>query len=214
MSRERKTAPTCDRQAIWTAIRLRSLRPSGGPMSVQEIRGELHGACPLGRIRDYLTALEAADIVRRVLAPDASGRPGEPYFWLLLDDRGTEAPRIRADGSEIPPTTRERIWTALRVAGSATLAEIRASVQTDAEHVPLATVEDYLARLERARIGVSIPAGRREARRYHLPRVGNTGPLAPVVRNGRHRTDSTVADPNTGLVYRADGSGDILEGEQ
>jgi hypothetical protein len=207
MSRERTRAPLADRQAIWAAIR--ALHAAGQPITVPAIRGEMPGACPPGRIRDYVDALNAAGI----LQPADMGRPRTlPYH--LADDRGTEAPRIRADGSEIPPTTRERIWTALRVAGSATLAEIRASVQTDAERVPIATVEDYLARLERARIVVSVPGGRREARRYHLPRVANTGPLAPVVRDGRHRTDSTVADPNTGRVYRADGSGETVEGEQ
>jgi hypothetical protein len=212
MPKPRTRAPLADRQAIWTAIRGMHAE-SDCAISAPGIRRRMPGACPLGRIRDYLHALAAAGILLPV--PSESTAPvAMPAYYYLADDRGSEAPRIRADGSEIPPTTRERIWTALRVAGSATLAEIRASVQTDAERVPIATVEDYLARLERARIVVSIPAGRREARRYHLPRVANTGPLAPVVRNGRHRTDSTVADPNTGLVYRADGSGETVEGEQ
>lgn len=204
MSRARTRAPTCDRQAIWAA--LRTIATGDCAISAPAIRRQMHGACPPGRIRDYLRGLEAAGILVRVEPTLDARRPiAQPTYYRLADDRGAEAPRVRADGTEVPPTVRERIWTALRVMGSGTLAEIRATVQDGAERVPLSTIADYLGRLERAGLVFSVMGGRPELRRYHLARAANTGPLAPVIQGGRDRRSSTVLDPNTGRVRGMDG---------
>ena len=202
MSRARTRAPQADRQAIWSAIRACASR--GESVSAPLLRGELRGSCPLGRIRDYLHCLEAAGIVAR--EPAETVPVGAPVQYRLCDDRGAEAPRVRADGTEVAPSARERLWTALRVARRATLRELLAAASGPGQVISLATAEDYFGRLERAGRVVSVPKGRPDARVLYLPRQLDTGPLAPVIRQGRQRAQCLVEDPNTGLAYDMTGA--------
>ena len=153
----------------------------------------------LDRIRDYLRDLERGAILERI---DGVGLAvGVPVGYRLVRDLGVEAPRVDAAGAlATGETAQQRIWTALRVAGVGTAAELAAMASDPARAVSEDTVREYLYRLHSAgRVHYRSPGQGARAQKgvYMLPRGLNTGPKAPSV----DRRGKQVKDKNTGACY-------------
>lgn len=177
------------RPEIWRAVR--ALGITEGEITARGVRRLLKGPPPrvLARIRDYLDALKAAGVLADVEPTWPCG------VYRLANDPGIEAPRVRPDGSEVPENGQTRMWRCMRILRSFTAEELAAHGSLPQAQVAIATARDYAARL--ARVGYLTRSGERYA---SIPGRFQ-GPQAPRIRRDKH-----VVDPNTGIVYRPDGT--------
>lgn len=96
-------APT-DREIIWSAMR--HLK------AFSQYDLVLLSKCGKGKIQDYLKGLTRAGFVERL---NPGGKVGEQARYRLVRDTGVEAPRIRKDGTMLPPSGRTRMWNVMQV---------------------------------------------------------------------------------------------------
>ncbi|MBB4287401.1 Lrp/AsnC family transcriptional regulator [Roseospira goensis] len=189
-------------QGIWEAIRARQ---RDAAWSVRDIWRETGIQAPES-VRDYVRRLERAGYVERAghvaREDDRTGR-AQAALYRLVRDAGPEAPRLRRDGTESPPTAQEAMWRTLRMIGrdGVTADDLVVMASTEAVPVTRGTAASYLRHLCRAgylrvvedgkpghRPGTGRPA------RYALRAGRNTGPRAPMIVRLSH----AVWDPNTG----------------
>ena len=180
------------RDLIWAAIR-RQDQNAGWRVTDLVLATRL----PRHTIRDYLTGLRAAGYVT---SQAEAGAPHE-RLYRLVRDCGVDAPRVRRDGTLLPPTGRERMWRAMRILGSFGVVELRhaaseggpAVSQGEAEHYCRALCQaGYLKRLASQRYlfvgamdsGAHAPQILREYRVYdpNLDRIMWTS--QPLVEGG------------------------------
>lgn len=172
------------RQEMWLAIKAYADRVTVGDIvAVTKVARST--------VLRYLQALTAAGHLR---AMPTTG-PGQPGIWLLVNDVGHHAPRVRKDGSRVTlgETTRQ-LWLAM--CGLKDF-DARELVQNASIEIPEATSKDYCKRLLAAGyLKVTIKADPHVGRvaRYRLVRL--SGPRAPQVQRVRQ-----IYDPNTGAVY-------------
>ncbi|SDX55848.1 hypothetical protein [Thiocapsa roseopersicina] len=184
------------RPEMWRAIR--RVGAHGAVFRVPTVRGQLCGAIRRERVRDYIQALEAGGYLSPVRG-DTNGKAG-PWGWQLIRDPGTEAPRVRANGSPVTlGAGREQCWRSMRILGSFTIPDLVATASTELHRVAEGEARDYCDRLARAGIlaRTRSPAGLV----YQLPPSRYTGPRPPQIRRTK-----AVYDGNTGQLYAADGT--------
>ena len=105
-------APT-DREKMWAAMRQEKV-------FTQALIARLAG-CGKSKVQDYMQALVAAGIVR------AQGTKRQVFvktWYELVRDTGVDAPRVRKDGTLLPPSGRTRMWNAMRALKMFTDAEL------------------------------------------------------------------------------------------
>lgn len=143
---------------------------------------------------NYLEGLVAAKIVRetrRVENPGRRGACATTGMYVLDKDCGVEAPRVRADGSEVTAgRQQEQMWRTLRMLnkGDISAAELAAHASTSTITVSLGTAQSYLKTLNKAGYLDMVPAKRcppnpklSKAARYRLRATRNTGPKPPMI---------------------------------
>ena len=170
-----KCGPLESRQAVWDAIR-RMRR-----FTVPVVRDET--LLKTDTVRDYILGLEAAGYVRKIT--ESSG-VGVPARWELAKDAGSEAPRVRRDGTPIiQGQGRENMWNAMRILRDFTARELAVAASMPTCRVKELTAEDYIKHLHRA--GYL----RKNGSRYMFLPGAYTGPMAPMIQRTKR-----VWDPN------------------
>ncbi|WP_319774445.1 hypothetical protein [Breoghania sp.] len=142
-------------------------------------------------VTDYLRRLTIAGYVETDGMTD-EGRHSKPIYKLLK--RQAEAPRLRRDGSELPPPAQQLMWNTMRnlLRNGFDARELSQFSSTDQVTVPLVTAKSYLKHLDAAGYLICLEAGRgRHLGRWRLKPSMNTGPRAPKIL----RTQA-VYDPN------------------
>ncbi|MQX36852.1 hypothetical protein [Roseospira navarrensis] len=182
-------------QGIWEAIRA---VPRGQYWSIRQIWQDT-GVPDQSTVREYVRRLCAAAYVD--CQPGAT--PDRGRIYVLLRDAGPEAPRLRRDGSEVPPTGQEAMWRTLRMIGrdGVTADDLAVMASTDVRGIHRTTAACYLGHLCRAGYLRVVEEGRPGHRpgtgaptRYALRSGMNTGPAAPMIARVSH----AVWDPNRG----------------
>jgi hypothetical protein len=181
---ERAAGNASPRERIWDAI-----RKLKADFTTNDLRGET--GLSLGQIREYLECLEASGHVKKSgERRRASGSRMQPTYSLEIDC-GIDAPRVRADGSEVTQGQgRESLWTAMKILKLfevRTVAELAQTSVNDAEHFTTALLKaGYLKLIRQAKPG----------RRAIYQFFRDTGPKAPMIQ----RAGKQVFDPNLGQV--------------
>ena len=127
--------PLAGRDALWAAIRrLKSF-------TVAEVRRETRAS--KGQAADYVACLLAAGIVERI--------EGERGRYLLVQDRGPVAPRVREDGTPVTQGLgRLRMWRSMKVLGTFTARELAIHSTLEDHTVAEKEAEDYCRHLANA----------------------------------------------------------------
>lgn len=139
---------------------------------------------------DYVKALLKGGYVER----QEERRP-RPTIYRLINDIGTEAPRLRRDGTPFAMgRSQENLWRTMRFGGSFTPAAL--AIEASTEETPVSPVAAaaycrYLAAAGYLLVG----SGSGADRSYTFIQARNTGPKPPQVQKVRQ-----VWDPNVGKV--------------
>jgi len=142
----------------------------------------------------YLRALTAGEYLTAT-----PGKPGRPNTWVLVNDVGHHAPRVRADGSPVTQgSITTQLWRAMTMLKEFDWVDLvhHASIE-----IPESTAKDYCKRLFAAgflRLVVKADPSSARPARYRLIRA--TGPRAPQVQRVRQ-----VYDPNTRTAHAVAG---------
>lgn len=180
------------RDAVWAAIRAQKM------FSVRDLREATD--VPPRTIRDYVAALCAGGLCRRLEEPDARGE----IQYELLRDAGLEAPRLRADGSPVTQGLRnERLWRTMRMLREFSVDELKLGASTRTDTVSLSLASRYVTTLHDAGyLIVTRERGNTTPAIYRL--VRDTGPLPPQLQTVRR-----IFDPNKGRVMGAESWGEM-----
>jgi hypothetical protein len=137
-------------------------------------------------VKEYVTSLSKGgyiEAIGREKLP-GSGRKGRVTRYKLARDTGVDAPRLRSDGSELPPTDQQKMWLTMKIIHPFSVDELACSAGatlTAARHYTHSLFNaGYLARQG----GFGNQGGT-----YSM--IRNTGGLAPMVCRAR-----VVFDPN------------------
>ncbi|EGY23939.1 hypothetical protein DA2_3773 [Desulfovibrio sp. A2] len=168
------------RERIWASIRAQT-----EPWTLATIA--LTAKAERSQVKDYVTGLRAAGIVA---AHTPSPRPGVAATYRLAVDRGVDAPRVRTDGSEVPPSGRARMWRAMKMLRQFSVAELAAQASLPDAPVALGEADHYCHWL--ARGGYLLAAG---TDRWVFVPGRDTGPKAPQVLRVKR-----LLDPNNGVI--------------
>lgn len=174
------------REAIWAKIR------AFGTFTLRDLRDATD--IKPRTITGYLTGLTAAGYLETALL---DGR----RTWRLVRDTGIDAPRVRADGSEVRQGRgTENLWRTMKILGQFTVAELAATAATDEVAISELTARSYVKALARAGYLAVLPrAGQNDPARYRFAR--DTGPKPPQIQRVK-----LVFDPNTREQIAIDGA--------
>lgn len=173
------------RDVIWAKVR------AFGLFTLRDLRDATD--IPERTIATYLTGLVAAGYLTSDLV---DGR----REWCLVRDTGIEAPRVRADGSEVMQGRgTENLWRTMKILGQFTVAELAATAATDEVAISLSTARSYVQALARAGYLAALPRPEQNAHaRYRFAR--DTGPKPPQIQRVK-----LIFDPNTQEQIALDG---------
>lgn len=174
------------RRGVWAAIReMGTFTRPELRLAVSHVKQHV--------VHEYLAALIRSG--RVATGPMVSGwsrGDGKVRQYALVRDTGVEAPRLRKDGSELPPTAQQLMWEAMRILGEFTACSLAASASTDEVTVPVGTAASYVRHL--------LAAGYLTSRScdcgspaYRM--VEDTGGFAPLIQRTK-----VVFDPNLNQV--------------
>lgn len=177
------------KQAIWDAIR--KLRT----FTIRQVREET--LLTLDYVREYCQGLAKAGYIAETEESKATDRSmiGIPATWELIQDIGTDAPRVRKDGSLVTQGQgRENMWSAMRILQTLTPRELAVAASMPNCRVMESTAADYAKHLCKA--GYL----RKANGRYRFIPSAYTGPKAPQIQRTKR-----VWDPNEQKVrWRSD----------
>jgi hypothetical protein len=162
--------------AMWIAIRELDKH---GPWTVRMVAERCGG--DTSSVRDF---------VRRLVAARIAEQRGSEYG---LRERPVETPRLRRDGTAVPPCKQQQMWTAMRSLAQFGAAELAMAASTDEAKVEEVAALNYLVRLSAAGYLLVVSPAKKTGGRaiYRLKPAMNTGPNAPQVMRTRF-----VWDPN------------------
>jgi hypothetical protein len=175
------------RAAIWEAIRLLKT------FTLSEVRKETR--CSDSQVREYLTGLTAAGILKREQIPAAKPQ----HRYILIKDIGIDPPRVRRDGTPVTQGLgREQMWRTMKSFGVFTSLDLSVQASTEEAAVSLAAAKEYCHYLALAGYLAVVRQGKGKGKggvlsAYRL--IRNTGPLPPMIQRVK-----SVYDPNTGTV--------------
>ena len=141
-------------------------------------------------VREYVNALVKAGYVIAGARVPATLSTGRERQYKLARNTGIDAPRLRKDGSEIPPTKQQQMWMAMRVLGWFTPATLAMAASTPSTPVAESAAEDYIWHLCRAGY---LQISENEPTIYRME--DDTGGLAPMVQRTK-----VVFDLNTNTL--------------
>ena len=171
-------------QSIWEAIRDRGSKPF--------ICEDIQCVADASRrtVQDYLARLVAAGILERI-------EGGARLQWRLLRDPGPDAPRLRADGSEVVTGGGiANMWRSMRMMPQFTPRDLAAHSTTAHVTVTEGTAKQYCQHLHAAGylrvVRKAVPLKNQAV--YRL--IRNTGPRAPQLQRVK-----SIYDPNDGSLH-------------
>lgn len=171
---------------------------AAGPWTIGQIAGHTRSHHEvIGRYVQRLAKADFASVVGFV-----GGTTPNAAHLYRLNRTPAEAPRVREDGTECPPTGQEQMWRAMRSLQQFDARELAFSASTDVVAVSIGAAKSYCARLTAAGyLAVVQPAKGGKASRLAIWRLRpamNTGPLPPIVMRTRF-----VWDQNRGAIAGA-----------
>lgn len=176
------------RQAVWEVIR------KVQTFTVRDLRDET--LLKPESVREYVTGLEAAGYIMR-LTDDG------PAKYMLINDIGIEAPRVRKDGTPVTQGDgRKNMWEAMRIMRTFTPRELAVAASLPDCLVKESTAEDYAKYLCKA--GYL----RKTGTSYMFLPTAYTGPMAPQIQRTKR-----VWDPNQHKV-RWSSAGEVDHDQQ
>lgn len=138
-------------------------------------------------VKEYMRGLLGAGFVEGI----TELKVGVQRRYRMSRDVGADAPRVRNDGTLLPPTGRTRMWQAMAVLGSFSPAELARAASLPEAAVAEAEARTYCRWLERAGYLLAGPGPR-----YLSIPSRRHGPKAPHIQTVRR-----LVDPNTGEVF-------------
>lgn len=170
------------------------LSESQGTFSAMDIDGESNVS--IKGIEKYIRLLVAGGFiapleVRKKAARGKASRFVAPLYRQIKFQKRT--PRIRPDGSLIPATAIEQLWTAIRSLKTFGLKELIFAATTDEVTPSYALAKRYVHYLTTAGYLTAAVQARGRSRAWRLKPGMNTGPLPPCLKAVRART---MWDPN------------------
>lgn len=132
------------RRGVWAAIReMGTFTRQDLRMAVPHVRQHV--------VHEYLAALiRSGRVAAGPMVPGWSRGDGKVRRYTLIRDTGVDAPRLRKDGSELPPTAQQLMWEAMRILGEFTAHSLAASASTGEVAVPVGTAASYIRHLRAA----------------------------------------------------------------
>lgn len=136
-------------------------------------------------VRQFLISLTNAGILEQ-----------NGQTFTLIRDVGKEAPRVRMDGSIVPPTKSERIWRSIRILSQFDARDVLMAANNEEDPITEAYVRDYLRNLKKAGyLSVVRKGDPHRLEKYALVSARYSGPKPPMVQ----RT-TQIFDPNLNKV--------------
>lgn len=175
-------APT-DRERIWAAIR--ALARSGKEITTFSVCRKTGLDRRTGKVGEYMTSLERGGFLRVV----SERKPGMFLRYALARDVGVDAPRVTGKGELLPSPGRTRMWRAMRILQTFTLAELVNAASLPEAPIADSEAETYCNWLRR---GGYL---RGENGRWAFVPAMNTGPKAPQILRVKK-----LYDPNRDAV--------------
>lgn len=172
------TAYPTDRERIWAAIR------GLGEFTLRRL--EKHSGANITKCKDYVRCLCAAGICEAVQVQRFT-----ESRYRLVRDCGVDAPRLRKDGTVVPPDGRTRMWQAMPVLGSFNPAELARAASLLEAPVAEGEAEYYCRWLVKGGYLVDGPGPR-----FMAVPSRRTGPKSPQVQRVKR-----LFDPNTGEIH-------------
>lgn len=178
------------REMVWSALR-------ANPDGVTQLK--INGLTKVkpGIIKDYIASLMRAGLVAVV---EELG-PGQAREYRIVRDTGADAPRLKKDGTPLPPPGRARMWRAMPVLGTFTARELAHAASLPEAPVAESEAAYYCRWLEKGMYLRRVSAAR-ETPRYQAIPARRHGPKAPQILRVRQ-----LYDPNTGEVAAEEISG-------
>lgn len=139
------------------------------------------------KVDDYLRGLINAGIVAMLEAPR---RIGEPATYILAQDMGVDAPRVRRDGTVLSEPTQQAMWRAMRVLREFGARDLVANAAMAGITIKMTTAASYCTWLAR---GGYLRHPQKRCEPYRL--IKDTGPKAPQILHVKQ-----LYDPNTGKI--------------
>lgn len=173
------------RRGVWAAIReLGTFTKPQLRLAAQHVNQHV--------VEVYLKALIRNGRIRAGAMVPACGAGNRKYRqYTLIRDTGVDAPRLRSNGVEMPPSGQQLMWEAMRMLGDFTASSLAANASTDEVSIPAGTAGTYIRHLQ-----LSGYIGSRSCGNVCVYRVVNdTGGLAPIIQQTK-----VVFDPNLNRV--------------
>lgn len=146
-----------------------------------------------GTVEDYLRALLKAGLLARSGSqPSPLGIAGAfpRAEYSLVRDLGLDTPRVRKNGTLIPPSGRQRMWRAMGILKDFSLRDLVATASLPEAGISRREAEYYCDWLTKGHYLRTSGNGR-----YCIVPVMRHGPRAPQVQRVRR-----LFDPNTGEI--------------
>jgi len=206
--------PDTSRDAIWEHIRtlspdLFSVTDIASRLNVIGLSGKQR-IILVGKVRSYFSGLEAAGYIQKDGFKMNASSCQRAQAFKLINDVGIDAPRVRADGSEVTQGKgRELMWRTMRILSEFSAADLAINASTTDHTVSLNSAKEYCHFLQNAgylatpRMGKS---GQPSLYRFLPSRY--TGPKPPQIQSVKQ-----VYDPNTKKVMWSQGESSLLERE-
>lgn len=163
----------------------------------------VHGGFTLQLVHEFTNASQAtvADYIKRLRRggflsviqeePTGVGNSKRNYYHITKMRR--EAPRLRKDGTECPPTKRESMWRTMRMIGKFSCNDLVVTASPETP-IKLQDAKDYCKRLHKAGYLRCIELAKRGKTAVYIL-IKNTGPKPPMVQRTK-----TIFDPNLNKV--------------
>lgn len=171
--------PSECRQAVWEWIRAHGKNPFTVADILMVVRLEP------ASINEYLTGLDNAP--ERYLTSIKGARRGDPNLYLLNNDTGVEAPRVRKDGTPVTQGQgRQQMWNSMSILKKFSAIELAFNASTEAHAIAPGEAKSYCAALCKA--GYLVGAANQH---YRLIPSMWTGPQPPQIQRTKQ-----IYDPN------------------
>lgn len=152
---------------------MRQLDAAHGEFTVTDIEGGTN--VPRESVEHYVQRLTKGGFLKPLRDVAVAGTPFKAKVYRLLR-RPATAPRLRDDGTPVPPTAQERLWLGMRNLRQFDAKELAFTASMPGALVPRKTAQRYINQLETAGYLSAFARGV-----YRLKPAMNTGPLPPSI---------------------------------
>lgn len=161
-----------------------------GEFTAADVDGESNS--DIGSIRRYLRNLTANGFLQLARVERNRIKSAPLHFYRLVK-RQKVAPHFRSDGTLIPPSAQQCIWTAIRTLRQFTLTDLVFAARTPETSIGIVWAKRYLTMLHKAGYLVVVNGAGRNPVTWRLKPAMNTGPKPPMRAKV---TNTALWDPN------------------